>query len=426
VTGIGLWTSLGADRESTWEGIRRGKSGATVLPSPLVPSPSHNLGCPLFLDLNQEPPENPTFEVVRRISSEALIDSGLLNPSVRGSEGLAVDRERVATLVGLSKGCVKNLGVLSHASSRKARNLEAGEDGFASIWAHSSWPNSGASAVSRLHDLRGPCIAPVAACATGLVAVLQGMALIQHGTCDVVLAGSADTSLEPTLMGAFKKMGVLAHQDEGKGPSQAARPWDRDRTGFVVGEGGAILILESAEHAQKRGAIPYAEVAGGALGSDAYHATTMNPNPHGLAALIGRALAYSNIQPDQIDHVNVHGTGTRVNDPIECQSIQLALPKDYGRIAYSANKSQIGHLLGAAGAVELALTCLSMRDCFVPPILNLENPDPACALGDSPGIGRTQSIRAALKLSIGFGGHLAAALLRQPDGTRRAVIRGPD
>jgi 3-oxoacyl-[acyl-carrier-protein] synthase II len=247
--------------------------------------------------------------------------------------------------------------------------------------------------------------------------VLQGADLIRRGVCDVVLAGSADASLEPFVLGAFRRMKILARDDDDA--SRAVRPWDRKRSGFLVGEGGALFVLERAAAAGRRGVVPYAEIAGGALGADAHHETDLNPDPDGLAHVIRQALGRSGVRPDEVDHVNVHGTATRANDPIECRALRLALGEAADRVACSANKSQIGHLLGAAGAAELAITCLALRDGFVPPTLNLTDPDPACDLDATPLVGRSRPIRAALKLSIGFGGHLAAAVLRR-QGT------GPD
>ncbi len=262
-------------------------------------------------------------------------------------------------------------------------------------------------------DLRGPCLAPVAACATGLIAALSGADLIRRGRCDLVLAGAGDASLDPLVLGAFRRMGILAHVDTTSrdGPAGSVRPWDKGRSGFLVGEGAAVLVLERDDHARARGVTPYAELAGGASGADAYHMTDLNPDPAGLAYVIGRALAHSGVAAAEIDHVNVHGTATRSNDPTECRALRLALGAGVERVACSANKSQIGHLLGAAGAAELAIACLSIRDGFVPPTLNLTDPDPACDLDGTPLVGRARSIRAALKLSIGFGGHLAAAVL---------------
>jgi 3-oxoacyl-[acyl-carrier-protein] synthase II len=252
----------------------------------------------------------------------------------------------------------------------------------------------------------------VAACATGLVAALQGAALIRRGACDLALVGGSDASLEPILLAAFRRMKALARVDD---PQIAVRPWDRDRSGFLVGEGAAVLVLERLDHARARGITPYAELAGGAIGSDAYHETGLNPDPSGLARVIAQALEASGLGPSEIDAVNVHGTATLGNDPLECRAIRRAFGPEADRLACTANKAQIGHLLGAAGSAELAIAGLSVRERFVPPTLNLDHPDPACDLDGTPRIGQARPIRAILKLSIGFGGHLAAAVLRSVD-----------
>jgi 3-oxoacyl-[acyl-carrier-protein] synthase II len=421
VTGIGLWTALGGDRESTWQAVRTARNGARLLESDDARSTDRYAGYPLWEDGREPGLDERVLSIVERTAAEALADAGLSSRRSPADQSTSFDSHRVATLIGLSKGCVRNLGRLARATDDPVERTALRADHR--FWESLCWPNAGARLVASLHDLRGPCLAPVAACATGLVAVLQGADLIRRGVCDVALAGSADASLEPMLLGAFRRMGVLARP--GDDPGRSVRPWERARSGFLVGEGGAVVVLEHEGSARARGALPYAEVAGGALGSDAYHPTTMNPDPSGLARLIERALADASVPAANVDHVNVHGTATRMSDPIECRAIRLALGSAAGAAACSANKSQIGHLLGAAGAVELALTCLTIRDGFVPPTLNLDHPDADCDLDGTPHVGRARPIRAALKLSIGFGGHLAAAVLRRPEAPRRGT-RGDD
>lgn len=411
VTGIGLVTglnragSVGTYREATWDALRAGRSAVRVLERDAGDDePAYPLGCPVPISV--EAGGDPVYGLLASTADEAWHDASLTTTPPN------FDPDRTATLIGLSKGGIRSLSLVQ-------RHLLGGrldEPSLAECWER-SWPNGGASFVARRYGLRGPSVAPVAACATGLVAMIQGADLIRRGVCDVVLAGSVDASLEPVLLAAFRKMRALAHVSDD--PTAAVRPWDRGRSGFVVGEGGAVLVLERLEHATARGVLPYVEVAGGALGADAYHETDLNPDPSGLAAVIRRSLATSEVGPAEVDHVNVHGTATRANDPLECKALRLALGAHAGRIACSANKSQIGHLLGAAGAAELAITCLSIRDGFVPPTLNLDDPDPDCGLDGTPHRGRPLAIRSALKLSIGFGGHLASAVLRRPEGPRR-------
>lgn len=385
VTGIGLVTGLGGDAESSWSALRAGRSALRRLDFPRSPA---LIGAPAALDLS--PTGDRTGALQDRAIREALHSAGL------GADGRPYDPHQVATIVGLSKGRIVDL--IESAGASPARP-----------WVE-SWPGDGSSRASRLGPFRGPSLAPVAACATGLVGVLQGANMLRWGDCDLVIAGAADASLHPFLLGAFRNMRVLAETPD---PTRAIRPWNRDRAGFAAGEGAAILILERDDRARARGATPLAEVAGGAIGSDAYHLTDLNPDPRNLAGLIGHALDHAGVYPEEIDHVNVHGTATAANDPLECRALRLALGSRADQVSCSANKPQIGHLLGAAGAVELAFACLALRDQFVPPTLNLDDPDPACDLDGTPHVGRAREIRAALKLSIGFGGHLAVAVLRR-------------
>ncbi len=402
ITGIGLVTSLGPDRASTWEALRRGRTGAAWLRrDDLGPGVA---GFPVARPASGA---DPALALLDRAVDGAIADAGL---DAHGG----LDPDRVAVLLGLSKGGVRSLARV-HERVRSGEAAPDRDRDLARDWAR-SWPSSGAAAVSARLGSRGPCVAPVAACATGLVAVLQAVDLIRRGACDLALAGGADASLEPIVLAAFRRMKVLARV-EGD-PVRAVRPWDRGRSGFLVGEGGAVLVLERLAAARARGATAYAEVAGGSIGSDAYHETALDPNPAGLARLIRRALADAGMRPADLDAANVHGTATRTNDPLECRALRLALGADADRLACSANKAQIGHLLGAAGSVELAIAALTVRDGFVPPTLNLDDPDPACDLDATPHAGRPAPIRAVLKLSIGFGGHLAAAILRRVDAAR--------
>ena len=399
VSGIGLATALGATRETTWTAIRAGRSGARALSLEPDSRGRPALGFPSLLAetiRREDRPIEPALALLANLTAEALADAGLS----RGPGPTHYDPNRAAVLVGLSKGSIRSL-------ARLHRTLH--EPGAAEALWPMCWPSAGAELVARESGFTGPRLAPIAACATGLVAVLQGADLLRRGACDVVLAGSADASLEPFVLAAFRRMRVLAHAAD---PARAVRPWDRARSGFLVGEGGALLVLERAEAVRARGAVPYAEIAGGALGADAHPATDLNPDPAGLADVIQNALSQARARPEEIDHVNVHGTATRVNDPTECRALRLALGKAADRVACSANKSQIGHLLGAAGAAELAIACLSLRDGFLPPTLNLTDPAPNCDLDATPLVGRSRSIAAALKLSIGFGGHLAVTVLR--------------
>lgn len=397
ITGIGLVTCLGVGREATWAAIRRGASGARWLAEPGYAGFPVAWPSPIGIDAE------PALEYLAAAADEAMSDAK--------ATGRAIDPDRAAVLVGLSKGGVRSLA----RTAECLRSGEAEDRALAGAWMR-SWPSSGASALAARYGFRGPCVSPVAACATGLVAALGAADLIRRGACDFALAGGADASIVPLMLAAFRRMKALAKLGPGDDPRAAVRPWDRGRSGFLVGEGAAVLVLERLGPALARGAIPYAELAGGALGSDAHHETALDPDPTGLARVIARALASSGIGPDEVDAVNVHGTATLGNDPLECRALRLAFGPQADRLACSANKAQVGHLLGAAGAVELAISALSVRDGFAPPTLNLDSPDSACDLDGTAHVGRTRPIRGLLKLSLGFGGHLAAAVLRRVEG----------
>ena len=396
VSGIGLLTGLGPTRETTWNAMKQGRCAVRPLPIPVGDGSPPFWGCPSPVEVSAD--REPVLDLLDRVVDEAIADARILESRP--------DPERLGVLIGSSKGGIRSLSRLHGL----VRDRNASQHEIAAAWLSSS-PGAGASRIAARLDARGPCVAPVAACATGLVAVLQGADLIRRGVCDVVLAGSVDAALEPILLRAFRTMRVLA-PSLGQ-PHEAIRPWDRQRRGFLVGEGGAVLVLEREDRARRRGIAPYAEIAGGAIGADAHHETALNPDPAGLAHVLTSSMQNAKMSSRQIDFINLHGTATPTNDVLECRSIRLAFGPWADGISCSASKGQIGHLLGAAGSAELALTCLAMRDGFVPPTVNLTDPDPSCDLDATPLVGRVRTIDAALKLSIGFGGHLVAAVLHR-------------
>jgi 3-oxoacyl-(acyl-carrier-protein) synthase len=395
LTGIGLLTGLGATREATWSAVKQGKCAVRLLE--FLHDPQPFWGCPSPVRIPED--REPVLDLLDLVVDEAISDSRL--------DGFDCKPDRFGVLIGSSKGGIRSLSRLHGL----LRDREISEAEIAEAWSRSP-PSAGANHIARRFGARGPCLTPVAACATGLVAVLQGAELIRHGVCEMVIAGSVDAALEPILLRAFRTMRVLA-PTIGE-PHEAIRPWDRNRRGFLVGEGGAVFVLEREDRASSRGVLPYAEIAGGAIGADAYHETALNPDPAGLSHVLTSSLERSRVSPSGIDCINVHGTATRSNDVLECLAIRRAFGRWADGISCTANKGQIGHLLGAAGSAELALTCLAMRDEFVPPTVNLTDPDPLCDLDATPLVGRKRPIHAALKLSIGFGGHLVAAVLNRP------------
>ncbi len=286
-------------------------------------------------------------------------------------------------------------------------------------WTEQWLPNSACSIVANRHNLHGPRLSHSTACASGMIALHTAVRAIQDGQCDVALAGSAE-AITPLFAAGFHQMKVLADHDD---PRQACRPFDRDRQGFVMGEGGAMFVLERYSHALARGASIYAEIAAGRLLAMAHHVTGIDSESDALSHLITETLRTAKLAPRDIGYINVHGTATPQNDVAETKAIRRALGRAADQISASATKSILGHLINAAGSVELAITALAMRDGFLPPTLNLTQPDPECDLDCIPLVGRKSQLSAALKLSVAFGGTLAAVALTKPESA--AVIRRP-
>lgn len=387
ISGIGLITPLGADRESSWHGICAGRSGLRTVQ---LRDGLTVIGAPAAVPREERP--DWVHCLAERAADEAISNSLLKLDRL--------DRDRIGCVVGISGPPYEQ--TLSH--------IRQGTPEAGLCW-EISMPAYPAARISRRFALHGPSVSPAAACATGLIAVLRAVDYIEDGTCDVVLAGCADASLDRFTVSGFRNMRVLAESSE---PSEAVRPFDRNRRGFAIGEGAAMFVLERLSHAVARQAPIYAVIAAGISGGDAYHVTSLNPDPSNLAWQITKVLHRAGIAPSEVDYINAHGTGTLQNDLAEALAIRKAFGAAISNVRTSAVKSMIGHLITAAGGVELALTALSVRDGFIPPTMNLTDPDPECGLNCTPLRGLAYPIRNALKLSIAFGGHFGAAVLRHP------------
>jgi 3-oxoacyl-[acyl-carrier-protein] synthase II len=312
------------------------------------------------------------------------------------------DRRRCGIVLGTSKG--------SLAACEEQWKSNVGSIEPAPPWLH-CWPNFPATQLAQTHDVRGPVLAPIAACATGLLSICRGVELIRDGQCDVVLAGSVDDSLREILWASYRRLGVLAKLKDCD-PGAACRPFDRDRNGFLMGAGAAVIVLERLDQATARGHQPYAEWLAGGMLSDACALTQVSQDAAGLTRLIQETLRRGAVSPAEVDYINLHGTGTRENDRYETQGIRQAMGNAASSIPCSSLKGTIGHLLGGAGSVEFAAMLLAMRDGIIPPTANLTNADPQCDLNYTPRVAHTHAIGTALKLSLGFGGHLVAGLVR--------------
>jgi 3-oxoacyl-(acyl-carrier-protein) synthase len=392
ITGIGVVTSIGRGREAVWQAIQRGDCGVRRLTG--VPGIPDGLMLGATVDLEGEfPGQLKNIPLCRQTAAEALADARI--------HLAEVDRDRFGCSIGAHMGdtdfVTERLG-MQHM-------IPPGKQPWWKEWL----PNTSCAMVARDYDLRGPRLSNSTACASGTIAILKAIRAIRDGQCDIALAGSSE-AIHPLFAAGFYNMRVLAEADE---PTQACRPFDLNRNGFVMGEGAAMLVLERLDHARSREAAIYAEALGGRILTDARHMTSLDANSDALAELIRGTLRTAGVVPRDIAYVNAHGTGTQQNDLLETRGIRAAFGRAADAVCVSSNKSMLGHLVNASGSVELAITALALRDGFAPPTLNLTHPDPECDLDCIPLVGRARPLEHALKLSIAFGGHLAAVVLRR-------------
>ena len=438
ITGIGLVTPLGSDRETSWARYCAGESGLRWLPGGSRPDeaalwPERSAGGPAPFD--ETLPDTladrgrgdlvpllaePVISLALSAAIEAVADAGL--------DSASLPHDRAASVIGTSKGGM-------HVAFRNAQAQHQGAaaltDTISEAWWQMLSPSGAAQAVSSLFETRVGAIAPVAACATGLVSLIRAAELIQSGLCDVVLAGSADASLTPAIVASFRRLGVLARNFDD--PATAIRPCNETRDGFLIGEGAAVFVLESVEHAARRNAQPYAEWLAGGLASDAAGLTQLADNPDALRRLIRDVLKRGQLSANDLDLISLHGTATRTNDICETEALDAELATatlspapievtDAGcdrRVPAFSAKGSIGHLLGAAGSVEFALTMLALRDGVAPATANLTQPISTSSLDLISGEPAARSLQHALKLSLGFGGHLAAAIVKKAERQNR-------
>jgi 3-oxoacyl-[acyl-carrier-protein] synthase II len=316
------------------------------------------------------------------------------------------DRERVGVILNTGGGGIQTL---LHASWNY---YDGGAKRVSPLTIPMSIPNMAACQISIAHDIRGPVLASVAACAAGVQAIVDAYHLLARGEVDVVIAGGSEALMSIAII-AFGNMGVLSRRSDD--PTRASRPFDRDRDGCVLGEGCGVLILETEEHAMRRDAGVYCEVAGGALTADAHHISVPRPGGEGAASAIRKALASAKIAPDDVDYICAHGTSTEMNDIAETMAIKSALGEAAYHVAISSPKSMVGHLFGGAGAISSIVCALAIRDNCVPPTINLDHPGEGCDLDYVPNVARQMPVHTAIANAFGFGGQNAVAVFRRYD-----------
>jgi 3-oxoacyl-[acyl-carrier-protein] synthase II len=421
ITGVGLITPLGRDTGSTWSRLLAGESGAGPithfrvddLPARiacLVPRTDDLRGHPVQADWAFDPGKTMTPKEHRRVddfilygvaaADEAIADSGW-TPENEAA------RDRAGVLIGAGIGGLDTI-------ERTALQLERdGPRKVSPFFIPSALINLASGQVSIKHGLRGPNHSVVTACATGAHAIGDATRLIELGDADMMVAGGAEAACCRLGMAGFAASRALS-TNFNDDPKRASRPYDKDRDGFVLGEGAGAVVLEELESARARGAKIYAEVTGYGLSGDAHHITAPAEDGNGGFRAMSAALKRSGLSPRDIDYVNSHGTSTPIGDEIELRAIERLFGDSASQLSVSSTKSAIGHLLGAAGAVEAIFCALAIRDGVVPPTLNLENPSMDTSIDLTPLVAKRKPIRSAMSNSFGFGGTNAALILSAP------------
>ena len=408
VTGIGVVSPLGNDLKSFWENLANGKSGIRHI----TQFDSSTFDCHIAGEVPDFKPalffKNP--KDVRRADrfAQFAMASAKMALEDSGLDLEKVDRTRFGVLVGSGIGGLKSL------EDQHTALMNKGPSRVSPFMVPMMIVNMASGLISMEYDLEGPNFSIVTACATGANSIGEAWRMIRHGDADVFLAGGSEAVICQLGIAGFCSMRAMSTRNNE--PEKASRPFDRDRDGFVMGEGAGILVLEEYESARARGASIYCELAGYGLTSDAYHMTSPRPDGAPVARAMKLALNYAREDVTAIDYINAHATGTPVGDICETNAIKL-LAGDYARngLLVSSTKSMTGHLLGGAGGVESAVCVLAIKNGVVPPTINLENPDPECDLNYVAKTAREKKIRLALNNSFGFGGHNATLAFRALD-----------
>lgn len=396
ITGLGGLTSLGVGMDKTWEGLCQGKSGVgpitrfdvSAFPTRFA-GECREFAADKFFTPIEAKKLDPFTQYGMVAADEALRDSGLNLDSC--------DRERIGVI------CGSGIGGIHELESMHSVLLERGPGRISPHFIPKLMVNAMSGQISIRHGLQGTNFVTGSACASAANAIGLALKSIQFDEADVVVSGGSETAITPLGLGGFCALRALSQRNDD--PTRASRPFDRERDGFVMGDGAAILVLEELEHAKKRGARIYAELLGYGSTADAHHITAPKEDGLGPKRAIELALKDAGVSVDEVDYVNAHGTSTAYNDAIETRAIKLALGDRARKICVSSTKSMIGHLLGASAAVEAAVTAKSVYHSVVHPTLNLENPDPECDLDYIPGAARDCNVRVAISNSLGFGGH---------------------
>ena len=403
ITGLGIVCPIGNDKEEVWSSVKAGRCGIgpITLYDPAeqkvkLAGEVKDLRLDDYVDKREARKMDRYTQFAMVAAKQAMTDSGLL--------GLDEPRDRWGVI--MSSG----IGGIGTIENEKVRGMEKGYDRVSPYFIPMSIANMAAGHIAIEYGLHGMCTSVVTACASAANAIGESFRHIRDGYGDVMVAGGAEAAITPLCMGGFTSLKALTTAADS---ARASIPFDAERSGFVMGEGAGALILEEYEHARKRGAQIYAEIAGYGANCDAYHITAPSPEGTGAEQCMRLAMEDAGISPAEVDYINAHGTSTKMNDSCESAAIRRIFGDDVKRVRVSSTKSMTGHLLGASAAVEAVITVEAVQKDFVPPTVNYKVPDPECSLDVVPGNGYPMKIGYALSNSFGFGGHNVTLVFRK-------------
>ena len=406
ITGLGVVTPLGNDVHSTWEGLVAGRSGAGPI-TRFDPAQSPvKFACEVkgfdpapYLDKKEIRRYDLFAQFAIAAAEQAVSDACLMNNWDK------VNLKRVGVLVGTGTGGLQTF-------EENARALfEKGPSRVSPFFVPMYMPNVAAALISMRYGAQGPNYCTVSACASSAHGVGDAVELIRNDNADVMIAGGAEAAITPLAIASFANMKALSERNDD--PPTASRPFDKDRDGFVMGDGAAALVLEEWEHATRRGAKIYAEVVGYGMTADAYHITAPAPDGSGAQQAMRLAMAHGGIRPEQVGYINAHGTSTPHGDAAETAAVKAVFGERARKLVFGSTKSMTGHLLGAAGALEAAVCALVVQSGIIPPTTNQFTPDPACDLDSAPNKAVKRAVEVALSNSFGFGGHNVTLAIRR-------------
>lgn len=404
VTGMGAITPLGNTLKDNWDNLLSGKSGAGLISKFDASSFPVRISAEVkdfdpanYVDKKEVKKFDYFVFYALAASIEAMEHSGLNNYNY--------DKDRAGCVIGAGIGGFKTI------EDTQEMYLAGGYKKVSPFFIPSAIINMASGLVSIRYGLKGPNLSVVTACATGTHAVGDAARMIERGDADIMIAGGSEAAITPLAVGGFSNMRALSRRNDD--PKTASRPFDKDRDGFLIGEGGGILILENLDHALKRGAKIYGEIVGYGMSGDAYHITMPSQDGDGAKRCMAMAIKDAGITPDKVDYINAHGTSTPFNDVIETRAIKDLFGDHAKNLKISSTKSMTGHLLGAAGAVESIYTVMALHEGIIPPTINLENQDPECDLDYVPNKAVKHNAIYGLSNSFGFGGTNASLLFKK-------------